>query len=51
MYVVGSVVSISEEKEACKGGDVRDVGVGVAYATNEPPMLLQSSVLYVFMQV
>lgn len=25
-------------------------GGGEIYATNEPPMLLQSSVLYVFMQ-
>lgn len=33
-----------------KDGEGRGEGKGDAYATNEPPVLLQSSVLYVFMQ-
>lgn len=33
-----------------KDGEGRGQGKGDAYATNEPPVLLQSSVLYVFMQ-
>lgn len=33
-----------------KDGEGRGEGKGDAYATNEPPILLQSSVLYVFMQ-
>lgn len=55
LWDFGSVVSIMEKrkKEIYKGNGREffffEVG-REAYATNEPPMLLQSSVLYVFMQ-
>lgn len=62
---VGPVVSITEKRkkrkkytrvmagiflEAERGCEGRGCEGREAYATNEPPMLLQSSVLYVFIQ-
>lgn len=53
MIVFGFVVSNGERKifiHIGTGGKMKGGGGEWAYATNEPPVLLQSSVLYVFMQ-